>query len=45
MKPVFSTIMAVFLFKEIPVMLQVAGIIIIIIGVATYSLAKDGTSE
>ena len=45
LEPVFSTIMAVFLFKEIPVMLQVAGIIIIIIGVVTYSLAKDGTSE
>ncbi len=41
LEPVFSTILAVFLFKEIPVLVQVIGIIIIIAGVGIYSSAKD----
>ena len=45
LEPVFSTIMAVFLFKEIPVFMQITGIIIIIIGVVTYSLAKDANEQ
>jgi len=45
LEPVFSTVMAIFLFKEIPVMIQIIGIIIIIAGVATYSMAKDSTNE
>lgn len=45
LEPVFSTVLAIFLFKEIPLPLQCVGVIIIIAGVFIYSLAKDGTKS
>ena len=45
LEPVFSTIMAIFLFKEIPIAIQIIGIIIIITGVGIYSSVKDAKSS
>lgn len=45
LEPVFSTVLAVFLFKEIPLPIQCVGVIIIIAGVFIYSSAKDGTKS
>ena len=45
LEPVFSTVFAIFIFSEIPVPLQIAGVVIIIIGVAVYSSAKESAKS